>query len=192
MTFYPPLMGRGFLTAWNPGSDAIWRARSDSDPFYQQVLLEAAPAMPCPPMPQALSQPGMPQPGMPQTGMPQNGMGPQTAMAGTTGTTQPMMCEATPVEGQTWAPWQNWNSWNESNGNSQTWHFNVPAGYTAPPAAPDAQMWPGDVMWQQNQHTGETQWQSEQPTQTWQREPGQEILKQLGVGNSGGGNTLSP
>lgn len=178
------------MGALSPGSDAIWRTQ-DSDPFYQQVLMEAAPM--CPPMqvpqvPQAqMPQAAVPQ-GMPQA-MPHTGMS-QTTMASMT---QPaMMCEAPQIEGHTWAPWQNWNSWTESA--DGTWQYNaMPCGCGAPNGAPPEpqpapqQMWPQDATWPQQGETQQWQEQQEQqqPTQTWQREPGHEILKQLGVTPAG-------
>ena len=91
-----------------------------------------------------------------------------------------MMCEAPQIEGHTWAPWQNWNSWTESA--DGTWQYNaMPCGAPPEPQPAPQQMWPQDATWPQQ---GETQqWQEQQqPTQTWQREPGHEILKHLGVG----------
>lgn len=159
------------MGALSPGSDAIWRAQ-DSDPFYQQVLMEAAPPMPCPMAP--VAQPMA----MPQTGMSQPVIS-QTAIASMT---QPSM------EGQ-WAPWQNWNSWTQqepgATGANQSWQYTPMPCPTAgaPPGEhtpPNPNVWPQDAAWPQNQ--GETQqWPQNQPTETWQREPGQEILKQLGV-----------
>jgi len=81
--------------------------------------------------------------------------------------------------------WQNWNIWSSWTKSADgTWHNAMPCGCGAPngvrpePQPVPQQMSPQDATWPQQ---GEPQRQ-QQPTQMWQREPGHEILKQLGVG----------
>lgn len=93
--------------------------------------------------------------------------------------TGPPMVEQGMQEGQTW-PWQGY-SWTQYQQEGSTWQFSPvhPTGSCCGAMNDQSSPhWPQD-MWQ-----GETtQWTTpgSHPTETWQREPGQEILKQLGV-----------
>ncbi|CAJ1434529.1 unnamed protein product [Effrenium voratum] len=84
----------------------------------------------------------------------------QPAQPAQPATAMQAMCE--PVN-ENW-PWQNWNSWTPCQ-----------QGQPEPGSQWQYNGWPGQEVWPQ----GETQWPV--PVETWQREPGQEILKQLGV-----------
>ena len=87
----------------------------------------------------------------------------QPAQPAQPATAMQTMCE--PVN-ENW-PWQNWNSWTPCQ-----------QGQPEPGSQWQYNGWPGQEVWPQ----GETQWPV--PVETWQREPGQEILKQLGAGDS--------
>lgn len=177
-----------------PGSDAIWRTQ---DPFYQQVMLENAAPAPAPMPCTAVCPTGPP---MVEQGMQEGQTWPwQGSLAVLSGWFS-VFCARTPtplfqdpisrarghvvsgfLTALTHIPGYSWTQYQQEG---STWQFSPvhPTGSCCGAMNDQSSPhWPQD-MWQ-----GETtQWTTpgSHPTETWQREPGQEILKQLGVGTS--------